>query len=69
MGSDAKPVVVTEKTIGGEMAIEGEVGIKEWNVVECFELSLVSHGGSFLSKATNQKTTRNELKKILITCG
>lgn len=64
MGSDAKPVVVTEKTIGGEMAIEGEVGIKEWNAVECF-----SHGGSFLSKATNQKTTRNELKKILITCG
>lgn len=47
------------------MAIQGEVGIKEWNAVECFELSLVSHGGSFLSKAKNQKTRRNELKKDL----
>lgn len=68
MGLDAKPVVVTEKTIG---LYRARSEIKEWNAVECFELSLsiARRGGSFLSKAKNQKTTRNELKKILITGG
>lgn len=65
-GSDAKPVVVTEKNNRGvRWLYRVRSGSKNGMPLSVLNLSLVSHEGSFLSKAKNQKTRRNELKKDL----